>query len=304
MEIVEGQVHVDTASHCDQVKDCIGAATKSHHGDHGVLERGSRHDVARLDVFFDQFVDRVASASTFVFLVSVFCGDTSRVRQGHAERFDCRGHRVGGIHATTGTGTRATAFDDLTSFFFGDLASDELSVALKGADDVKLFIVVAACLDCSAVDHDRRTIQPPHRDQAAWHVLVATRKCNQCVVPLATHDGFDRVSDQITTLQAEAHAFGAHRDAVADTDGVESHADQPCVFDTLLHFRSQIQQVHVAAIAFVPNTGDSDLRLVHVLGSHSRGVEHRLRSPLALGLCDPGAVFVQGMIVGRLSHNG
>ena len=39
------------------------------------------------------------------------------------------------------------------------------------------------------------------------------------------------------------------------------------------------------------------LRLVHVLGLKARGVEHRLRSALALGLRDPTGVLVE-----RLGH--
>ena len=46
------------------------------------------------------------------------------------------------------------------------------------------------------------------------------------VVPLGAHHGFDRVGDQVARLQRIAHAVGAHRDAVADADGVEAHADQ------------------------------------------------------------------------------
>ena len=46
------------------------------------------------------------------------------------------------------------------------------------------------------------------------------------VVPLGAHHGLDRVGDQVARLQRVAHALGAHRDAVADADGVEPHADQ------------------------------------------------------------------------------
>ena len=43
-------------------------------------------------------------------------------------------------------------------------------------------------------------------------------------------------------------------------------------------------QVHVAGVALVPDAGDADLRLVHVLVGQAGGVEHRLRGALRLGL--------------------
>ena len=36
-------------------------------------------------------------------------------------------------------------------------------------------------------------------------------------------------------------------------------------------------EVHVARVALPPNGGDANLGLVHVLGGHSRAVQHRLR---------------------------
>ncbi len=64
-----------------------------------------------------------------------------------------------------------------------------------------------------------------HRDQATRHVFVTPGQCDQRVVPLGTHDRFDRIGDQVATLQAVAHAVGTHRNAVADADGIESHSD-------------------------------------------------------------------------------
>ena len=60
--------------------------------------------------------------------------------------------------------------------------------------------------DRAAVDHQRRPIDPAHRDQAAGHVLVAAGKRDVGVVPLGLHHGFDRVGDQVARLQRIAHA--------------------------------------------------------------------------------------------------
>ena len=42
----------------------------------------------------------------------------------------------------------------------------------------------------------------------------------------------------------------------------------------------ELEQVHVAGVALVPDAGDADLRLVHVLGGQAGAVEHGLRGAL------------------------
>ena len=91
--------------------------------------------------------------------------------------------------------------------------------------------------DRAAVDHQRRPIEPRHRDDAARHVLVAAGHGDQRVVPLRAHHRLDRVGDQVARRQRVAHAVGAHRQAVADADGVEAQADQPGRLHALLDLR-------------------------------------------------------------------
>ncbi len=77
----------------------------------------------------------------------------------------------------------------------------------------------------------------------------------------ALHHGFDRVGDEVARLQRIAHAVGAHRDAVGDADRVEPHADQPGFRHAFLHLGGEVQEVHVAGVAFEPHAGDADLGL-------------------------------------------
>ncbi len=90
--------------------------------------------------------------------------------------------------------------DDLGSLFFADLPGEILPVTLEGADDVEFFVFVGAWLDRAPVDHDGGAVQPAHRHQTSRHVFVATGQCDQTVVPLRTHNRFDRVGDQIAAL--------------------------------------------------------------------------------------------------------
>ena len=75
--------------------------------------------------------------------------------------------------------------------------------------------------------------------------------------------------------------------------GVEPHADQAGRGDALLHLVGEVVEVHVAGVALVPDAGDADLGLVHVLGRQAGAIEHGLAGALALGLRDAAAVFVE-----------
>lgn len=54
---------------------------------------------------------------------------------------------------------------------------------------------------------------------------------------------------------------------------------------------SQVQQVHIARVPFVPDTPDPDLPLVHVLTRHPGPAEHRLIAGLDFRLSNPRTVF-------------
>ena len=188
---------------------------------------------------------------------------------------------------------------------FVDLAGDVFAITLKGGDDVEFFVIEMARLDRAAIDHDRRPIEPAHGDQAARHVLVAAGKRDIGVVPLGRHDGFDRVGDQVARLERIAHAVGPHRDAVADADGVETHADHAGGHDPLFDPLGEGIEVHVAGVAFVPDAGDADLRLLHVGFGHAGAIEHGLAGALRLGLGDVAAVFIEhGFRLGRTGRCG
>src|SRR5262249_43807589 len=144
-----------------------------------------------------------------------------------------------------------------------------------------------------------RTVQPAHGDETSRHVLVAAGEGDQRVVPLRAHHGLDRIGDQVPRLQRIAHAVGAHRDAVADTDGVEPHADHAGSAHPATYFGRELEQVHVAGVAVVPDAGDADLRLAHVLGGEAGTVEHGLRGALRFGLGDVAAVDVELALVGH-----
>ena len=147
---------------------------------------------------------------------------------------------------------------------------------MEGRDDIKGLAIHVAWLDGATVNHDRRTIQTPHGDQRAGHVLVATGDGHQTVIPLSAHHGLDRIGDDLTGLQRVAHAAGAHGDAIGDADGVETHTDHVGLDHALFHYGGKVVQVHVTGVAFPPDAGDTDFRLGHIGLAQACAVKHGL----------------------------
>ena len=303
LEVGRLERHVHRAGHGDQVEHGVGGAAENHHRHDGVFKAAPGHDVAGLEVEFQKATDRRARPLALIELAPIFRRDRCAVGQRHPQGLDRRGHRVGRVHAAAGTGTGAGLPHDVAAAGIVDAAGDILAVALECRHDVERGAVgQVAGADRATIDHQGGAVEPPHGDQAARHILVAAGNGHQAVIPLGLHDGLDRVGDDVARRQRKAHAIGAHRDAVADADGVEPHAHHPGRRHALTHSRRQFVEVHVAGIALVPHAGDADLWFLEVGRLEAGAQEHGLRGPLRTGLGDPGAVAIQNGGGGRGRH--
>lgn len=50
LEVVDGEFDVEGLGHGNQVQHCVRRSAEGHHGDHGVLEGGTSHDVLRFKI--------------------------------------------------------------------------------------------------------------------------------------------------------------------------------------------------------------------------------------------------------------
>src|SRR5690606_35657932 len=75
--------------------------------------------------------------------------------------------------------------------------------------------------DGAAVDDHARHVEAGGGHEHPGQRLVAAGEGDHGVEPLGVHDGLDRVGDDLAGHQRGPHALVAHRDAVADGDGVE-----------------------------------------------------------------------------------
>ncbi len=294
LEVLQAQLDVDCMSHCDEMQDRVRRTSQHHRDCDGVFECLPGHDLSGSDVLFQQAPDGGAGCTALIEFAGIRGGSRRAVRQAHAQGFDGGRHRIGGVHAPTGACARAGKTHDLLATIVIDATRQVLAVGLECGHDVQWRVIrQMARSDRSSVDHDRGAIDPPHRHHRARHVLVAAGDRDVGVVPLSAHHRLDRVGDEVARLERVAHALGAHRDAVGDTDGVEAHSDHARGHDALFDPSSELIEVHVAGIPLVPDRGDADLRLVHVVGRQAGGIEHRLAGALRCGLGDAAAGAVE-----------
>jgi hypothetical protein len=272
----------------------LGFRSKRHDRHHGVFKGLTRHDVPWLDVLFQQQLDRLARPKAFFLFSGIFRWGGRAVGQGHAHRFDRGRHRIRGVHAAARACARTRVLDDVEAFVFVDRFREELAIRLECRHDIQLLSLASDTgANRSAVDHQRRTIEPAHRDHAARHVLIASGNRDVRIVPLRAHHGFDRVGDQVARLKGVTHPVRAHRNPVGHADGVEPHADQARIDDPALYDSSEVVEVHVAAVALVPYRRDANLRLVHVGTRETGRVQHRLGCALRRRLGNSAAVLVE-----------
>ena len=271
-KIIQLQLDPGGMSHSKQMQHRVGGAAERDNNRNRVLECFTGHDVARLDITLDQFEHGFACAMA-VILLGIGNGFLCRtVRQAHAERLDRRRHRVRGIHAAAGAGTRYRGQLDLVKLVIADLAGRVAADCLEHGNDIP---ALGARLDRAAVNEDAWTVEPRQGHHAARHVLVAAANGNQAVKALCTGHGLDRIGDHFARHQRIAHPRGPHRNTVRNRDGIENHALAPGAVDTLAGILGQLVDVHVAGRHHAPCGCNADLGLVEILVGETDRVQHR-----------------------------
>ncbi len=162
LEVVDRQLDADRAGHGDQMQHGVGRAAERHHQHHRVLERLAGHDVARLEVEFQQMCGSrrrpggIPRACSDPRPASTSCRGATcpspRWRRPSCWPCTCRRRLP----------RRTAPPDDCLPLFVGDLARKKFAVALKGRNDVERLVVEAARLDRAAVDHERGAVEPAH----------------------------------------------------------------------------------------------------------------------------------------------
>lgn len=299
LEVFNVELDADGVGHGDEVQYGVGRASGDVDHDHGILEGLSGQDVRGTNVLDQQLLDCLARRHTLQILDLGFGGVGRGSRQGHTHHFNGGSHSVGRVHTTTSTTTRAGIPNNIKPLRLGDLAGQELTVGLESGHNIDIGIALhrrTPRLNRPTINHQTGPIHPPHRHHHTGHVLITPRNTDISIIPLTSHDRLDRIGNQIPTLQRVPHPLRPHANRIANPHRVELVPDQPGLLHTLAHPVVQVQQVHVARVAIVPNRRNSDLPLVQVLVLESCGVQHRLRGTLRDGLRDMAGDLVDSRV--------
>lgn len=84
LEVVWRERDADRMSDGDEMQDGVGRTAEDHSEDHGVLESGSSHDVARFDVLFEEVEESGTDGVAFGELFRVFSREGGGAGKRHA----------------------------------------------------------------------------------------------------------------------------------------------------------------------------------------------------------------------------
>ncbi len=230
------------------------------------------------DVAADEVHDQLAGLARGLVLGRILGRDAVEPRGREAHELHDRRHRVGGVLAAAGAGSRARDLLHLVQLVERDLARAVGADGLEDRDDGRVAdALVRARIDRAVVEDHARPIEATQGHRRARDRLVAADQADDAVEQVAAHDELDRVGDDLAADQRGLHALGAHRHAVADRHGVELHGRAAGRTDAVLDVFRQPALVVVARHGLDPGRADADQRLGQVLVREADRLEHRAR---------------------------
>src|SRR5512132_4392561 len=285
VEVVELQFDVRLPRDREQVQDRVRRTRERHRDRDRVLERLAGHDLSRPEIELQEMRDGDPALACRDLAPVVHRGGARRAGERHAERLSDGGHRVRRVHPGARPRGRARRAFELEELGVGHLTLRVRADRLEHVLDRDVAAPVGAGEDRSAVEIDRRQIQPGHRHQHARLGLVASRDPDERIHPLRVHHQLDRVGDEIARHQRRLHPLVTHRDPVGDRDRRELERDATGLADAFLRERRELVEVVVAGRHLVPRGGHRDLCLVEVVvaETHRAQVRTGRRSCSSLG---------------------
>src|SRR5262245_52797757 len=142
----------------------------------------------------------------------------------------------------------------------------------------------------AAIKYDARNIEPQQCHSSCRNGLVAGNQGHDTVKHMAARDQFDRIGDHLPAHQRSLHSLGAHRDSIADGDGVELHGSAARRANSLLYLHGQFPQIVIAGHGFDPCIGYPDDRFGEVLVSETDTLQHGSRRCAVTSLSDDVAL--------------
>ena len=242
-EVIDAELHARGAGDGQKVQHRIGGSTHGHDHADGVFKCLPCQQIQRPDVGLHRVQQHLGGTGRTVRLLFILRRHGGAVGQAESHRLDGCAHRVGGEHAATAAGSGAGILLNRRELLLVDPAAGQLTHRFEGTD---------------------------HR-QIATPELSRLDRAGKA---LAVAGGFDGIGDHFPAHQGVLHAFGAHRDAVADGDGPEHLGHATGLSGRFLSTPRQIVQPDVAGSDCAVAVGDAEDRLAEILIPESDSPQH------------------------------
>ncbi len=257
LPVFDRQLHADMASQRVDVDRGVGRAADRRIDDDAVLERLSRQDVGRFQVFPDHPDNARPGLIGDLAALAVGRRDRGTARQRHAQRLGQRIHGGGGAHGVAVADRRRRGGHDIHELLVVDLAGGHAFARFPdhGAGAGALAIVPSV-EHRPAGQHDRRQVDGRRRHQAGRGGLVAAGGQHHAVQRIAEQD-FDQSKIGEVAVERRGRALAGFLDRVHR----EFHGDAAGGADAFPDPMGQIQVMAIAWRKVVAGLRDADNRL-------------------------------------------
>ena len=164
---------------------------------------------------------------------------------------------------------------------------------LEHRNHIDRLVAMAARHDGAAIDEHSRPVQTRQRHQAARHVLIAAADGDDAIEPFTTRHHFDGIGDDFARDEGIFHSFGAHGDAIGNSDGVEHDGLAAGRVRAGRGVIGQLIDMHIARRHHAPGGGDADLALREIGVAEPHRVQHGAAGS-AVGAIDDNAGVLAG----------
>ena len=251
----------------------------------GVVDGLARHNIARPQIVLHRIHDHFTALARGIVLSRIHLRDGVQPGWRKSNHFHHSGHGVGGVLTAAGARARTCRVLNFQQLGIAHLAGGVRSHRFKHVLNGNVFAFVPARQNGSAVQNHSRYVQPQQRHGCTGDGFIAGNQRHNAVEHMAARDKLNGIGNHLAAYQRGLHSFRAHRDAVADGDGVELHRRASCFADAASHVHRQFAQMEIAGHGADPGIGDSDNGLLQILVRESDCFQKgSCRSPiLALG---------------------
>ena len=289
VEVVDLERHAGLARERQQVQHDVGRTARGRGAGDAVLDRLARQDLARPQPAPQHVHHQLPGLEADAVLARVGRADGAAAHRRDAEELEHHRHRVGGVLRAAGARAGAGGLLDRGQLLVADGAGGVLTDALEDVLDRDVPPVQHAGVDRAAVEREAGDVEAREGERRRGDRLVAADEDDRRVEAVADAAELDRVGNQLAADQRGLHALRAHRDAVADRDGVDLHRRAARGAHAGHDVLRQLALAEVAGHRADPAVRHHHERALQVLAGEPDGLEVRARRRAVRSIDDRAA---------------